>query len=144
MRSIFPLYRSQTSLRVRYGETDKMGYAYYGHYASYFEVARVEALRQLGITYRELEERGIMLPVLEYQVKFFKPAFYDDLLRIETIIPEVPGVRIKFNFETFNQQGVCLNKAHVTLVFIDMKRNKPCEPPPDFILKMKPYFHPNL
>ncbi len=134
------MYTTDIEVRVRYSETDKMGYAYYGHYAAYFEVARVEALRKLGLSYKELEESGIMLPVLEYNVKFFKPAFYDDLIRIRTSIIEMPSVRLKFEFESYNSEQIQLNKANVTLVFIDMSKNKPCPPPDLFIEKMKTFF----
>ena len=134
------MYSSETEIRVRYSETDKMGYAYYGNYASYFEVGRVEALRSLGLNYKELEESGIMLPVLHYSVKFYKPAFYDDLLKIRTTISTLPSVRIKFIYETFNQKGILLNEAEVTLVFIDILKNKPCAPPTEFIEKIKSFF----
>ena len=134
------MYSTEIELRVRYSETDKMGYAYYGHYASYFEVARVEALRKLGLNYREMEESGIMLPVLDYNIRFLKPAFYDDLLKIKISIRELPSVRIKFDYETHNEAGVLLNEAKVTLVFIDMKRNKPCAAPLNFIEKMREFF----
>ncbi|NNM15150.1 MAG: acyl-CoA thioesterase, partial [Bacteroidia bacterium] len=113
---------------------DQMGYAYYGNYAQYFEVARVEALRSLGITYKSMEESGIALPVLEYTVKYFKPAYYDDELLIKTTIPKLPEARIYFEYDTFNQKGVLLNKASTTLVFIDIKTGKPTAAP-DYVLE---------
>ena len=113
------------SIRVRYGETDKMGYVYYGNYAQYFEVARVELLRSLGVSYKSLEDSGVMLPVLHFDIKYIKPAYYDDLLTIKTIVEEVPQVKIKFKYETYNQENVLLNVAETTLVFVDMKSNKP-------------------
>lgn len=116
-------------LRVRYAETDRMGYCYYGNFAAYFEVARVEALRSLGITYRKLEDDGIILPVLDYQIKYFKPAFYDEELRIETTIERVNGARIFFAYKTFNEKNEELNKATTTLVFVDQKTKKPMIPP---------------
>jgi acyl-CoA thioester hydrolase len=134
------MYSSETTLRVRYAETDRMGYVYYGNYAQYYEVGRVEALRQLGMSYRALEDSGIMLPVLDYSIKFFKPAFYDDLLTIKTAIPEVPKVRLKFLYEIFNVKGEKLNAGETTLVFINIKTNKPCAPPTDFIEKIGEYF----
>jgi acyl-CoA thioester hydrolase len=134
------MFTSETQVRVRYSETDKMGYAYYGHYAAYFEVARVEALRQLGLSYREMEEKGIMLPVLDYRVKFFKPAFYDDVLLIKTRIEEMPTVRLRFVFETFSVEGSALNRAEVVLVFVDKEKNKPCPPPAYFMDKVRSYF----
>lgn len=114
---------------MRYGETDRMGYCYYGHFAVYFEVARVEALRSLGVTYKQLEDDGIILPVFEYNVKYFKPAFYDQELRIETVIELVKGARITFSYKTFNESGEQLNQAMTTLVFVDVKTQKPINPP---------------
>ena len=89
----------EIKLRVRYSETDQMGYVYYGNYAQYFEVARVEALRSLGITYKELEEEGILLPVLEFTIRYIKPAYYDDQLTIKVRIPVLPKARIFFEYE---------------------------------------------
>ena len=119
----------EISVRVRYAETDRMGYCYYGNFAAYFEVARVEALRELGFTYRELEDEGVILPVLDYQIKYFKPALYDELLRIETIVEEVKGARIFFSYKTFNEKNEQLNQATTTLVFVDFRSKKPMNPP---------------
>ena len=93
----------RTNLRVRYAETDRMGYVYYGNYATYFEVGRVEAMKSIGMSYKKLEDSGIMMPVLEYKIKYFKPAFYDDELTIVTSIKELPMARITFFYETYNQ-----------------------------------------
>lgn len=134
------MYNSETTIRVRYAETDRMGYVYYGNYAQYYEVGRVEALRQLGMSYRALEDSGIMLPVLNYTVKFFKPAFYDDLLTIRTSIIELPHVRIKFSYEIYNAHNEKLNEADTTLVFINIKSNKPCAAPDEFIGKIQEFF----
>lgn len=123
------MFQHNYMLRVRYAETDRMGYAYYGNYATYFEVARVEALRSLGITYKELEDDGILLPVLDYKVKYIKPAFYDDELRIETTISQKPSIRIIFEYRVFNQENVELAKAETTLVFVSSKNGKPTKPP---------------
>lgn len=134
------MFKSQTSLRVRYAETDRMGYVYYGNYAGYYEVGRVESLRSLGMSYREMEDSGIMLPVLNYSIKYYKPSFYDDLLTIETIIPEIPNTRIKFLYKMFNTQGMLLNEGETTLVFVNIKTGKPTQAPADFIEKLKPFF----
>jgi len=120
-----------TKLRVRYGETDRMGYVYYGNYATYFEVARVETLRKLGISYKELEDDGVMLPVLEFKIKYYKPAYYDDELVIKTIIQKMPSVRIHFSYQTFNQSGGLINEAEITLVFVDTNTQKPVKLPDD-------------
>jgi len=131
------MFSHQTKIRVRYAETDKMGYVYYGNYATYFEVARVEALRSLGFNYKEMEDSGIMLPVLSYSTKFYKPAFYDEELTIKLFIKEMPKARIHFFFETYNTNDIKINEAEVTLVFVDIKKNKPCSAPQNLINKLK-------
>ena len=134
------MFEAETSLRVRYAETDQMGYVYYGNYAGYYEVGRVEALRSLGMSYKEMEASGIMLPVLSYSIKYYKPSFYDDLLTIKTIIPEIPNTRIKFLYQTYNDKGILLNEGETTLVFVNIKTGKPCAAPDNFISKLKPFF----
>lgn len=131
------MYTHKTELRVRYGETDQMKFAYYGIYAQYFEVGRVELLRSIGITYRELEEMGFALPVVNYNIDYKKPAFYDDKLTIETSIHEIPKVKIVFNYKTINEKGDLLNTAETTLVFVDSDTGKPCLPPDILIDKFK-------
>lgn len=140
LKYFFYMYHSEIKLRVRYAETDRMGYVYYGNYATYFEVARVEALRELGMSYRELEDSGIMLPVLSYNIKYFKPAFYDEELTIRTVITEMPAARIHFTFETFNQKNEQINSAGATLVFVNVKTGRPCQAPESFLSLMKKYF----
>jgi acyl-CoA thioester hydrolase len=134
------MYTSETFIRVRYGETDQMGYVYYGVYALYYEVARVESLRQLGLTYRELEEMGVIMPVLENHSKFLAPARYDDLLRIVTTLREKPGVRIKFEYEIFNESNTLIHQGETLLVFIDKKSNRPCRPPQPMQEVLASYF----
>lgn len=134
------MYTSETRVRVRYGETDQMGYVYYGVYAMYYEVGRVESLRQLGLTYRELEEMGIMLPVLENHTKFLAPAFYDDELLIVTNVREKPGVRIRFEYHIFNAEGKLINQGTTLLAFVEKKTGRPCRPPKEFNVLMDPFF----
>lgn len=134
------MYVTEVKIRVRYAETDRMGYVYYGNYAQYFEVGRVEGLRQLGMNYKTMEDSGVMLPVYTFNIKYFKPAFYDELLTIKSIIKEIPSARISFEYETYNEKSELLNKADTTLVFIDKKTNKPCNAPQEFIDKLKVYF----
>jgi acyl-CoA thioester hydrolase len=122
-----------TNLRVRYAETDKMGFCYYGNYASYFEVARVEALREKGISYKELEDAGILLPVTHFEVRYFQAAKYDELLEIKTQITLLKGVRIAFAYQTYNEQGTLLNEATTELVFVQAATLKPMAIP-TFIL----------
>jgi len=130
----------ETQIRVRYAETDRMGYMYYGHYGTYFEVARVELLRSLGFTYKKLEDEGIIMPVLEYSIKYFRPAYYDDLLTIKTLVPKLPATRILFTYETWNQNDVQLSKAETTLVFVNKSTGKPTNAPDDLLEVMKGYF----
>jgi acyl-CoA thioester hydrolase len=120
-------------LRVRYSETDQMGYCYYGNYAQYFEVGRVEALRQVGVNYKELEEDGVMLPVSELSILYKSPAHYDDLLTIHTKVTASIGTRLFFEYEIQNQndQQICTGKT--TLVFVSKKNMKPISPPAHFI-----------
>ena len=127
-------------LRVRYAETDQMGYVYYGNYAAFYEVARTEMLRHTGISYKELEDMGVMLPVIELHTKYIQPALYDDLITVRTTIREKPGVRIKFEYEVFNEQGDLLNTGMTQLVFVDIQKNRPCKSPQIFQDKMNVYF----
>ncbi len=134
------MYISETTVRVRYAETDKMGYVYYGNYAQYFEVGRVEALRQIGTSYKEMEDNGVMLPVYTCNIRYIKPAFYDDLLLIKTTIKDMPDMKITFEYEIFNQNNELLNVATTTLVFINMQTNKLCLAPDAFLKKIKKFF----
>jgi acyl-CoA thioester hydrolase len=119
------MFIKEVKLRVRYAETDRMGYAYYGNYATYFEVARVEAMRALGISYRKLEDDGVLLPVSEFNVKYKKPAFYDDEITIKVTIHDLPHIRFKFDYETFNDKGELLNIAFTELVFVNKETGRP-------------------
>lgn len=130
----------ENKFRVRYADTDQMGYMYYGNYATYYEVARTEMLRSTGISYKELEGMGVMLPVTELQSKYLQAAKYDDLITVKTIIRERPSVRIRFEYEMHNEAGTLLNKGETILVFVDMKTGRPCRPPAAFEEKMNDYF----
>jgi acyl-CoA thioester hydrolase len=134
------MYKSETTVRVRYGETDQMGYVYYGFYAMYYEVARVESLRQLGLTYKAIEAKGIIMPVLENKSKFIAPALYDELLRIVCVIRDKPGIRIKFEYEIFNEQGKLIHIGETLLVFVDKQTSKPCRPPEEMEKVLEPFF----
>ncbi|MBN8692875.1 MAG: acyl-CoA thioesterase [Bacteroidetes bacterium] len=135
------MIKAKTKLRVRYGETDQMGYAYYGVYAQYYEVGRVEAMRLLGFSYKDVEAKGILMPVTDYSISYKKPAFYDDELTIVTTINEVPkGARIIFDYECFNQNNELLNTGKVTLVFIDKAKNKPVAAPEWFLQELLKHF----
>ena len=135
------MFYSEIKIRVRYAETDQMGYCYYGNYAQYFEVARVEALRSLGVSYRDMEIQGVLLPVTDYSIKYLKPAFYDDNLTIQTSIKNTPGIRIEFDYETYNEKGELINTANTKLVFLDKTSMKP-RVAPDFLMKqLTPFFN---
>lgn len=134
------MYTSETHVRVRYGETDQMGYVYYGIYAMYYEVGRVESLRQLGLTYKELEEMGVMMPVLENKSKYISPALYDDLLKIVTTIRVKPSVKITFEYEIFNGQNKLIHQGETLLAFVQKNNGRPCRPPEVFQKVLAPYF----
>jgi len=128
------LKKFSTNIRVRYGETDQMGVVYHGNYASYFEIARTEWLRNLGITYKELENKGIMLPVISLFFNFIKSAKYDDVLTITVILKKKPLVKIEFDYEIYNQNKEKISIGNTVLAFMDMKTNKPMRCP-DYILE---------
>ena len=134
------MYKSKTQIRVRYAETDQMGYVYYGNYATYYEVARVESLRQLGLSYKNLEADGIIMPVLENYSKYIAPGRYDELLTIKIVIKKRPGVKIVFNYEIFNEVNELINIGETKLAFIDTASGKPCRMPDDLAKAMAGYF----
>ncbi|MBW8359160.1 MAG: acyl-CoA thioesterase [Weeksellaceae bacterium] len=123
------------TLRVRYGETDPMKYVYYGNYAEYFEVGRVELFRSIGMPYDEIENQGIWLPVSEYKIKYLKPALYDQILEIHTYIKKIPGVRIEFEYEIYNESKQMITEAATTLFFLDSTTNRIVKCP-DFLMNL--------
>jgi len=134
------MFEHSTKLRVRYGETDQMGYMYYGNYAEFYEVGRVEMLRSLGLTYSGMEEAGIKMPVMELHCYYLKPALYDEEITIKVIMNEMPRVRIHFKYELYNEKNELINTGETLLVFINMKTNRPCLPSGEFLEKLKPFF----
>lgn len=116
-------------VKVRYAETDQMGVVYHGNYAQYLEIARIDWLEAIGISYKKMEEQGVMLPVYELKLIFKKSAKFDDRLKIETTLLKKPGVRIEFFYKIFNQNGELLTEAETTLIFMDMEKNKPIKCP---------------
>jgi acyl-CoA thioester hydrolase len=133
------MFQHSISVRVRYAETDRMGYVYYGNYAIYFEVARVETLRELGITYKSLEDEGVLLPVADYSIRYHKPAFYDDLLTIVCSISQLPTARIKFEYKTYRGEEL-LNTASTDLVFVDESTGRPMRCPKHVLEVMQKHF----
>jgi acyl-CoA thioester hydrolase len=135
------MYEHQTTIRVRYAETDQMDVVYYGNYAQYFEVGRVESLRNLGISYKGIEDMGIMLPVVELNIKYLRPARYDDLLTIKSQIKELPTEhKIVFDQEIYNEEGKLLTIGKVKLYFMDSKLGKRASMPALMLEKLSTYF----
>jgi acyl-CoA thioester hydrolase len=125
------------SFRVRYGETDQMGVVYHGNYPQYLEMGRVEWLRTLGISYKEMEENGIILPVISLQLNYKKSAIYDDLLTVRTILRKRPQVRIEFDYEIYNEKKELLAEANTVLAFMDSTNNKPIRCPEYILERLK-------
>lgn len=135
------MYGFETQIRVRYGETDQMGYLYYGNYAEYFEVGRVETIRSLGLSYKTLEDvYGIWLPVVSLEMRFVRPAYYDDLLTVRSEIRELPDNHITFHVEIFNEQKKLVNAGRVRLCFFDAKTKKVVQAPEYLMEKLRPFF----
>ena len=135
------MFSYDTQVRVRYGETDQMGYLYYGHYPQYYEVGRAEMIRSLGTSYKEMEtEFGIMMPVMSLQMRYVRPALYDELLTIRTVLRQFPESTITFHHEIFNEKKKLVNGGSVKLCFVDMKTGKTVPPPQYLIDKLAPHF----
>lgn len=135
------MYAHSTTLRIRYAETDQMDIVYYGNYAQFFEVGRAEWIRELGFTYKKMEEIGIRMPVVEMEARFLRPAHYDDLITITTILKEWPADhRIVFHHEVYNEQKKLLTTGKVTLFFIDSHTQKRARMPQALIEKLLPFF----
>ncbi len=131
---------SKTEVRIRYAETDQMGYVYYGNYAQFFEIGSVEELRSLGYTYRFMEENGVMMPVAHMDIDYHKPAKYDDLIQISTLIKSMPTVKMVFEHEIHNEAGLLLATGKTILVFVDMSNQKITRSPEFLIQALAPHF----
>lgn len=130
----------EIGIRVRYKETDAMGVVHHSNYVNYYEVARTEMLREHGTTYRELEETGVMLPVHEMKMHFFAPARYDDLLTVKLTMKQLPGVKMVFDHEIYNEQSTLVNTGQVTLVFMNAETRRACRAPQWFLDLFAGYF----
>ena len=126
------MYKYSHKLRIRYGETDQMGYCYYGNYAQFLEVGRVEALRSCGFSYKELESQGILLPVRSFSIKYVSPAKYDDILEIQTSITKIEGTRIEFSYVVKTSEGILIANAETELVFVSANSLRPIPMPEKF------------
>lgn len=133
------MYESTTQITVRYGETDQMGVVYYGNYALYYEQGRAEAIKQLGYSYKTMEDDGIIMPVVEMHSKYSKPAKYDDVLTIKTIIKELPTRKMTFYSEIYKDDKL-LNSGYVTLMFVNKQHNRITTVPEKLLNLLKPYF----
>ncbi|MGH2642998.1 MAG: acyl-CoA thioesterase [Chitinophagaceae bacterium] len=135
------MFSTTTQIRVRYGETDQMGFLYYGYYALYYEVGRTDMIRQLGVSYKELEENGVIMPVAELKSKYIRPALYDDLITVKTILKELPtDHKIYFHSELYNEKQELLNIGTTTLVFLDAETRQKISMPEVLREKLKNFF----
>jgi acyl-CoA thioester hydrolase len=126
---------------MHYALTDQMGVVYYGNYAQFYEIGRTEAIRQLGYTYKDIEAMGIIMPVVEMNSKFLRPAKYDDLITVKTTLRELPtGHAINFFFEIFNEDDKLLNAGNVILYFMEAVTMKRAKMPTELEEKLKGYF----
>ena len=136
------MYSHATQIKVRYGETDKMGVVYHSHYIEYYEVARTECMRSLGFTYRAMEESGIILPVTKVESKYKDSLYYDDDIQVKATIQEMPGFKIKFYYDVIKDEKV-VNEGFTELVFYDVNKKRPCKPPQLLLDRLEPYFSQN-
>lgn len=129
--------------RVRYGETDQMGYLYYGNYAQYYEIGRAEFIRSLGLSYREMEERGVLMPVMSLNCRYVRPALYDELITIKTTLRNLPTNTVTFHMELFNEAGKLINGGSVKLCFVETEGRKAISAPEFLLEKLRPHFEEN-
>ncbi len=134
------MYIHTTQITVRYGETDQMGVVYYGNYALYYEQGRTEAMKNLGFSYKEMEDNGIIMPVIEMNCKYQKSAKYDDVLTVKTMLKEMPTRKMTFFSEVYKEE-ILINSGYVSLLFFDKKLNKVVSAPENLLKLLKPYFN---
>lgn len=131
-----PLYTYTHPMRTRYAETDQMGYIYHGKFLEYFEVARTEMIRDLGFSYKDLEELGVMLPVINVELNYKRPVFYDELMNIRVSIYDRPDTRLYVYYDVLSADGKTKVEARVVLCFVDQQTRRPCPPPDLFSQRM--------
>lgn len=134
------MYCHESHIRVRYGETDRMGYLYYGHYPEYFEVARTDMIRSLGISYRKMEEQGILLPVRSLHIDYRQPALYDEMLVVRSCLKSLPELKLDIDYEIYNEQNNLICRGNSVLVFVDAENRKPRRAPASFLDSVREYF----
>ena len=130
----------EAKIRVNYKDTDKMGIVHHSNYIVYYEMARVEALREWGMPYSDMEQRGIISPILEVGSKYILPAYFDEVLTVRVIVEEMPMVRLKVRYELYNEEGKLINTGHTWLGFLDGETRRPCRAPEYFVKKMQALF----
>ncbi len=136
LKNFLYMIENTLAFRIRYAETDQMGYAHHGNYAQYFEMGRTELLRQVGISYKKMEEEGLILPVYAMNTRFIKPARYDDKLLLKTSLKEKPAARIIFHYAIYNEKEELICQADTTLVFVDTSKNRPIKIPQELLKKL--------
>ncbi|MEG1762328.1 MAG: thioesterase family protein [Bacteroidales bacterium] len=134
------MFTFDTKIRVIYAEIDKMGYAYYGNYPKYYEEARSEAMRSLGLSYNEMEAQGVMMPVLDINMRYIHPALYDDLLTVRSIVKEMPMAKMNFFYEIYNPAGTLIHTGNSLLGFMKADTHRACRCPENFKNLLEPYF----
>lgn len=135
------MFSSDTEIRVRYAETDQMGVVYHGNYFAWFETARAESIRKLGLTYADIEKMGVIMPVIDVQCKYLRPARYDDLITVRVILKELPvHHKIEFHHEVYNETGDLLATAKVILYFMEANTMRRSTMPGALLEKLKPFF----
>jgi acyl-CoA thioester hydrolase len=134
------MYCTETIIRVRYGETDQMGYMYYGHYPEYFEVSRTDMIRSLGLSYREIEDSGIIMPVKSLKVDYKTPALYDELLTVKSCLKTLPEIKLDIDYEIYNENKQLVCTGNTVLAFVDVKTRRPKRAPEFFLEAVRKYF----
>lgn len=135
------MFVHESKLKVRYVETDQMGIVHHSNYAQYYELARTECFEACsGMTYASMEAEGVMLPILELQSRYLKPAYYNEVLTVKSIVSELPSVRLKVDYEIYNEANELINTGSTTLVFVNKQSRRPCQPPENFMKNVRQYF----
>ncbi|WP_199141225.1 acyl-CoA thioesterase [Pedobacter sp. ASV12] len=131
----------ESKVRVRYAETDQMGVVHHGNYAQYYELARTECFEACsGMSYESMEADGVMLPISEMHSKFIKPALYNQVLTIKSIVKTLPTVKLEVEYEIYNEANELINTGSTLLVFVNKQTRRPCPPPESFMKNVRPYF----
>jgi acyl-CoA thioester hydrolase len=132
---------SESEIRIRYDEVDKMGYVYHGNYAKYYHISRTDLMRKIGICDKQLESSNILLPVVDMSIKYLSPIFYDDIITIKTVLQNIPTAKMIFKHEVYDRQNNMINRAQSTVAFVDMETRKPMRPPSFIVEKIKASFN---